>query len=137
MTLNFISIISVIAIFQSILLSFFFFHNKKGSRLSNKIFGSLLCAYALYITINFLKKSTAGTYFLNVQYPILYLVGEVILIVGPLLYLYIRTTRDPGFQLKKQHLFHLIPFILSDIIISLNIYITYPKFSMASPLLIL
>ena len=128
MELNFISIISIIAIFQSVLLSFFFFINKKGSRLSNKIFGSLLGAYALYITINFLKKSTAGNYFLNVQYPILYLAGEVILIVGPLLYFYIRATRDPSFQFKKQHLFHLVPFLLSDIIIGLNIYNTYPNF---------
>jgi AraC-like DNA-binding protein len=110
MTLSFFAILTIISMFLATILSLFFFVNKKGFILENKILAILLLIFDLQIFYSFATSTFAFQYFLEWHKP-LFLIRQISFLTGPLIYLYVNSF------LKRKDIFnvrfsiHLLPFI--------------------------
>jgi AraC-like DNA-binding protein len=103
-----LSILSTIVLFQFVLLSFFLFTVKKGRRLSNFLLGSFLLLLAINIADGLL---TYHKFFL--RFPELALIEDcLILLYGPLIFIYTRSVIYKDFSLTIGLWLHSVPFIL-------------------------
>ncbi len=109
MTLNIYNVISIIAIFQSAFLSAFFFQHRKGIITSNRIFGTILVIFALYVAYIFTMSMGAGTIFMK-HYSIIYLMSQISFLFGQLLFFYIKSVINVEFQIHRRDALHFIPF---------------------------
>jgi AraC-like DNA-binding protein len=109
MPLNFFTILTIISIFLAMILSLFFFVNKRGVIHENKILAILLMIFNLQIFYSFATSSFAWQFFLDWHKP-LFLVRQTSFLIGPLLYLYVNSF------LKRKDVFdyrltvHFLPF---------------------------
>ncbi len=109
MTYNFFTILTIISIFLTMILSLFFFVNKRGFILENKILAILLVVFNLQIFYSFATSSFAWQYFIDWHKP-LFLIRQASFLIGPLLYLYVNSF------LKRKNVFdfrqsvHFLPF---------------------------
>ena len=118
MKLGIVHILGIIAIFQSLVLSLFFFTNKKGNSLSNKIFGALLFNFAVIISYSF--SNSIGIYKSFIEYSSLFfIVDQTAFLIGPLLYFYIKSLLTNNFAFEKKDLIHLTPFVIAVILFPL------------------
>ena len=114
MTLNFFTLLTIISLFLTMILSSFFFVNKRGFPLENKILAILLLVFNLQIFYSFATSTFAFQYFLDWHKP-LFLVRQTSFLIGPLLYFYV------NYFLKRMDIFnfrntiHFLPFIGSVI----------------------
>ena len=114
MTFNTLHIISIIAIFQSILMALFFSQNKKSPRTSNILLSSLLIVFSLLVScslivsLNLLRNSQTYS-------KLVLLFGQTAFLVGPLLFLYIRSLLNMNFSFSKYDWLHFIPFVIAII----------------------
>jgi len=113
-------------------MAFFFLQNKKSPQRSNILLSSLLIVFSLLVScslivsLNLLKNS-------HTYSKLVLLFGQTAFLVGPLLFLYIRSLLDMNFSFNKYDWLHFIPFIIAFIysigviqtILRLNIW-TYP-----------
>jgi len=112
MTVNTLQIASIITIFQSVLMAFFFLQNKKCPQRNNILLSSLLIVFSLLVScslivsMSLLKNSQTYT-------KIVLLFGQTAFLVGPLLYLYIRSLLNMNFSFNKYDWLHFIPFIIA------------------------
>jgi AraC-like DNA-binding protein len=119
MTLNFFNALTIISVFITLTLSFFFFVNKRGFTLENKILAILLTIFNLQVIYSFTTSSFAYQYFMDWHKP-LFLLRQTSFLTGPLLYFYINSF------LKRKDFFnayasiHFLPFVSA--IIFLLIY---------------
>ena len=100
-----------ISLFLYLLFAIFLFTQKKGNRLSNKIFAGF-CLLEVLIIISDLVYT-----FRDAVYEIFPSYLEVILessyfLIGPFLFFYTRSLTKKNFRFKGAHLFHLIPFFV-------------------------
>ena len=104
-----IKILSGIAIFQSILISFFLFTQKRGSSLRKNILAVLLLSFALFVSGTVMLLYFGDTA-VNRHWG--HLLNLSIFLTAPLLYFYFNSyVSNSSFDLKKDGL-HLIPFAL-------------------------
>ncbi|MFZ4523255.1 MAG: helix-turn-helix transcriptional regulator [Bacteroidales bacterium] len=103
------TILTIISVFLTLILSMFFFANKRGFILENKILALLLMVFSLQIFYSFATSSFAWQYFLD-WHKSLFLVRQTSFLIGPFIYLYVTSF------LKKRDLFdyrvtaHFLPF---------------------------
>ncbi len=115
MNVNLLQILSIIAIFQAILMAVFFLLNKKSNRSSSLILSSmlfvfsLLCIYSLLISFDEVKRDPAYQKYI-------FLLGNMSFFVGPLLFFYIKSLLNDSFSFKAKYWFHFLPFIIATII---------------------
>ena len=108
MKMDIITVLSVISITLFVLLGIFLLFSKKGNRAANIILGCFFVLWALDFLDGILML---GGFFL--QYPSAALWTEpLVLLYGPLIYMYTLYATDNTSRLSKTHLFHLIPFAL-------------------------
>ena len=107
-----IGILDIFFFFTALLLllfSLFLLTQKKGKRLSNFILAVFLLSKAFsiinYLIMHFQIKNP-HIYFILLPFIFLY---------GPSLYFYVRSLAYRDFSFKRQHAFHLIPFLLISI----------------------
>ncbi len=112
MKFQLIHIAALIAIFQSLFLSLFFFTNKRGNRSGNRIFASLLLVFSINIGYSFTLSEGMLQYFYQYGREISYF-GQVSLLIGPLLYFYVKSLLIPNFTLHKKDLIHTLLFFSS------------------------
>ncbi len=109
MILNLFTILTVISIFITMILSLFFFVNKRGFINENKIFAILLLIFNLQIFYSFATSSFDFKFFME-WHKLLFLVRQTSFLTGPLIYLYVNSF------LKKRDVFdyrmsvHFLPF---------------------------
>ncbi len=114
MKFNTLHIVSIITIFQSILMALFFLLNKKSPRTSNILLSSLLIVFSILVTcslivsLNLLKGSQTYS-------KLVLLLGQTAFLVGPLLFLYIRSLLNMNFSFNKYDWLHFIPFVIAVI----------------------
>lgn len=106
---NLIEITNIIAISFLFLFSLFLISHKKGSKLSNKILGLFLFSTAASL-LNFVLSQKINILSLKI-FLLFWLANSLILLWGPLLYLYIQTVVSHSFLLQRRHALHLIPFL--------------------------
>lgn len=112
MKLQLIHIAALIAIFQCLFLSLFFFTNKKGDSSSNKIFASLLFIFAIYAGYSFTQSVGVDEYFYK-YFLKLYIISQVSFLISPLLYLYVKSLLIPNLKLEKKDIIHALLFLLA------------------------
>ena len=116
MGLKIVEILGIIAIFQSLILSVFFFTHKQGTRVSNRLFAALLFVFAIVVSYSF--ANSRGVYESTAKYAIpLFVVAQTAFLIAPLLYLYIKSLLESSFSLKKIDLLHGLPFIIATIFV--------------------
>jgi AraC-like DNA-binding protein len=131
MTVDLLDIISIITVFQLLLLAAFLVTYKKGRKLSNQILSAFLFSNALLIAnfVLFRLKILALQ-----DFPCFYFIGTTsYFLLMPLLYLYTKSLCYRDFALKRMHLIHLMPFVLCAAFLIIRFYIRSAKLG-ASPI---
>lgn len=109
MALSLFSILTILSVFITLILSVFFFINKKGFIHENKILAILLVVFNIQILYSFATSAFAWRYFME-WHKLLFLMRQTSFLIGPLLYFYVNSF------LKKQHVsdyrlfVHFLPF---------------------------
>lgn len=119
MQFTIIEVVSLITIFQSLLMSVFFFSLKKGNGQSNKILSTILFVFAVLILYTFITNHGASV---NV-YKVAVIGSQAALLIGPLIFLYLYSRLEPKFRFNKKHLIHFLPFILACAYFVIRFYI--------------
>ncbi len=112
MRFNTIQVISILAVFQSLFISFHFARLKKGIRPVNIILSLLMAMFAILIVIALSLTIGLEHILINYHKPV-FLVRQCAFLIGPLLFYYIRIMLNPGFQFKRADFLHIFPFLLS------------------------
>ena len=106
LSLDFVTIIILLAAIQGFFLAFLLFH-KYRNLYANRFLGLLLFSYSFILVHLFLQDS--GFYG---QYPhMLFILISLPLLIGPFHYLYARYLMQPDARFDKMHLVHFLPFI--------------------------
>jgi AraC-like DNA-binding protein len=107
-TWSLIDTINVISVFFLCFFALFLFTHKKGKLVSNKTLGLFLLAWALAL-LNFVlsRPSRLPPSFL----PVFLFMNAFDFVLGPLLYLYVRSVAYRDFIWRKSHLPHALPLI--------------------------
>jgi AraC-like DNA-binding protein len=114
MTFNTLHIACIITIFQSILMAIFFFQNKKSPQTSNILLSSLLVIFSILIGCSLIISLALGMrshFYKN----LVIILGQAAFLVGPLLFLYIRSLLNINFTFNRRHVLHFIPFLFATI----------------------
>ncbi|MCK5149261.1 AraC family transcriptional regulator [bacterium] len=104
-------IIGVLALFQTLFLAFTLSRGRQGHAVCRKLFAALLAVFAIQIAFSFTHSLGMGQYFVN-YFKGIFLAGQAGFLIGPLLYLYIRTLIDLKKNPGKQDLWHAVPAIV-------------------------
>jgi AraC-like DNA-binding protein len=121
MNLNYFTILTIISIFLTMILSLFFFVNKRGFIHENKILAILLMIFSLQIFYSFATSSFDFRFFLG-WHKALFLIRQTSFLTGPFIYFYVNSF------LKKKDVFdyrisgHFLPF--TGAVLFLLIYYT-------------
>jgi AraC-like DNA-binding protein len=109
MTLNFFTILTTISLFITAVLSLFFFVNKRGFILENRILAVLLLIFSLQIFYSYTTSFFASEFFLDWHKP-LFLLRQTSLLIGPLIYFYINSFLKRKDIFKYNSYLHFLPF---------------------------
>src|SRR5437868_9405902 len=105
---NFSDILFLLVLFLLLFISIFLFTSDKGRRISNILIGSFFLVICLNLTDSFLLLKQV--YF---QYPAFALWGSnLLLLCGPLIFLYTRSVIYKDFDFTKKKFSHFIPFLV-------------------------
>jgi AraC-like DNA-binding protein len=110
MPLNLFNILTTISVFLTTILSLFFFINKRGYILENKLLAILLIIFNLHIFYSFATSEYSYQYFMD-WHKLLFIVKQTAFLIGPLIYFYVNAF------LKRKDIFnyhtsiHFLPFI--------------------------
>jgi AraC-like DNA-binding protein len=119
--LKFYEIVSLIIVFQFILVSLFLVFQKRGRQLCHYLLAGLLLSMSVFIFhfITWIYRVN-----LYVQCPHVFYVGSsFIFLFGPLLYFYVVTLLDRNFTFRIKHAVHLVPFILHGVYLTLKYHV--------------
>ena len=112
MQLNFINTITVISIFQALILSIgFFFKKKETGRIYNKIFAAIIFVFSLQILVSLSVNYWSYVYFTG-SYKYFYIIYQTAFLISPLIYFYFKSISDINFSFRIFDLLHFLPFIL-------------------------
>ncbi len=103
--------VCIIAIFQALLMAIFLFTFKKGKKQSNIILGFWFSSFAAIVSCSFIVGNYAWEPFID-YHKLIFVVGQLSLLIGPLLYFYAKSLLDENFRFKEDDFIHLLPFIV-------------------------
>jgi AraC-like DNA-binding protein len=112
MTITVLQGASFIAIFQAVFMAVFFLQHTKSPRLSNVFLAlmllifSVINASSLYLNIAKLKMSEE-------HHILLFFLGHLAFLIGPLLYLYVNSLLDGQYKYRAKEWAHAIPFVVA------------------------
>jgi AraC-like DNA-binding protein len=110
--MDIISIIILLGIVQGFFVGLLYITKKSGNIRANKFVGVLFLTFSISIMHFFFHRM--GIYY---EYPHLFGISmPVLFLFGPLFFFYVKLLINKNYQLKKEHLFHLLPFIFCIII---------------------
>ncbi|MCX6285884.1 MAG: AraC family transcriptional regulator [Bacteroidetes bacterium] len=119
MSLTLFNILTVISVFVTLILSLFFFINKRGFILENKILASLLLIFGLQIFYSFATSSFAFQYFLDWHKP-LFLLRQASFLTGPLIWFYVNSFLKKKDVFNARSAVHFLPFVMAVIFLLLT-----------------
>ncbi len=112
-------LIRIVSTIISLLLAFFIFSVKSKNRISNKIFATYLILSAF--------EFTSWSLFINITSNILIFKSQLSYLIMPVFYLYILSVCYADFTLKRKHLWHLIPYIIGNLVMIPRFYLSNPS----------
>jgi len=110
MKFSFLEVASLVAILQSVLMAVFVLQNKKGTRSGNVILASMLVIFSV-ITSCSLFLSIKPLKFDVHYHKVIFILGHLAFLVGPLLYFYIKSLLEFRFSFSKNDWLHILPFV--------------------------
>lgn len=117
--MDFLKTIAIISVFILFLLILFLLTLNSNKKFSNQLFAGYLFLTAIDASGVFIAETIVSLY------PNLEIFRwTVILLNTPLFYLYVLSLCYENFQLKRRHLFHIIPFVFINLILASRIYWT-------------
>ncbi|WP_310555870.1 AraC family transcriptional regulator [Flavobacterium sp.] len=108
---------AMIAIFITLLLSFFLFTIKSSNKLSNRLFGIFLITMAIDLSGFFIFKYTKN--YLNIET----LRITTFLLTMPIFYFYVLSLCYNDFKLKQIHFLHFIPYVILNVVLLPRVYL--------------
>ena len=114
MTLDIFRIISIVSIFQSLLLATVIFTNHKQRSFRNIILACILVVFAILIFSIFTTSIGIWQYFMSYHKPI-FLLRQTALILGPLVYFYILSVFNQRSNLSLADTLHFSPYLFFTI----------------------
>lgn len=115
--MDFLKTIATISVFILFLLILFLLTLKSNKKLPNQLFAGFLFFTAIDASGVFTSEAFVSTY------PNLEIFRWTLILFNiPIFYLYVLSLCYEDFQLKGKHLFHLIPFIIINLILASKIY---------------
>ena len=109
MYLNLLKILFSVLCFQFLFASLFLFQNKKGKALSNKLLATIFSMISIVVINLYLI-----IFDIEVKIPQLLFIDDTFMFAyGPLLYLFTQSVLFKNYRLKKKHIVHFLPFIVS------------------------
>lgn len=109
MEFNLIQVISIIAIFQAVFISVFFFTVKKSEKILNRVLSVFLFFFAILMTTSLWETHGIVYSFPQFHKPVL-LIRQIGLLTGPLMFYFVRSFININFKFRSSEFFHLIPF---------------------------
>ncbi|WP_456315264.1 helix-turn-helix domain-containing protein [Pseudomonas shirazensis] len=114
---SFLSVMSAMSVFVSLLLAFFLLTVKTENKLANRLFTLYLLFFAIdnigiFINVDFIKD----------HFNLEFFRWSISSLIIPVFYLYIISVCFTDFRLKTKHLLHAIPFILTNLVFALRLY---------------
>jgi len=119
--LGLIDIINIIVLFQLAIFIFFLSGREKTKKSTNRLLMYFLF-FQMMLYLNgecFLQFK----FFYNLFPHVFYVGAPFIFLVGPSLYLYIKSIAFSDFQLEKKDIFHIIPFVLAVLYFTIIFYV--------------
>jgi len=111
MKFNLIQTAGLIAIVLSCIIALYFIQTRKEKTRKNMLLSGLLLVYAVMIICSLILSSGINSHLFTWAH----IGNQSVFLVGPLLYLFIKTQLNPEFQITKKQIFHGIPFIIATI----------------------
>ena len=111
MKISLLQAASLIAVLQSLLMAVISLQNKKGGHTGNIILASMLAIFSI-VTGCSLFLSIDPIRFNAHYHKLLFMLGHLAFLVGPLLYFYVKSLLDYQFTLSKRDLYHALPFVI-------------------------
>lgn len=113
-------ILSVIAVFQAVLITFYLFIQKRGTKVRRYILGAILLTFAVFVT-----GTTVLLY--NHDYYVGHILNLAIFLTAPLLYFYFRSYTSENFHISTRTLVHFLPFTFVFLLMSYEVMILGQK----------
>lgn len=108
-TIDIVSLVNLFGVVYAVLFSLIVLKYKMGQKTTQRILAGLMLSLGVIIMASFLITSEAYYY-----YPHLFKMAPLFyLLVGPLLYFYIKSLTEKGFHFRPFHILHLAPFVLN------------------------
>jgi len=108
MKFDFLSLLTIIIVFQLLFISLFLFTSKRGKSLSNKLLG----LFFFFIAINFVDILFTVQGLQDYYHQIAQLDLAVLLLLGPLFFFYTKTIVYQDFRFRIKSIFHFFPFVI-------------------------
>ncbi|CAL2058593.1 HTH araC/xylS-type domain-containing protein [Tenacibaculum sp. 190524A05c] len=109
--------VGILATFITLLFAMFIFSVKAENKLSNRLFGAFLIISSIetagFFIHDFVTMSLSFFMFKNTSYYLL----------TPVFYLYVCSVCYSDFKLEKKHLWHLLPFIIGNLVMTPRFYL--------------
>jgi len=93
----------------------------------------MLCIFAIYVAFAFSMSFGAGESLIK-YYNVLFVLSQLVFLLGPLLYFYSKSVIDFQFRLKKKDLFHSVPFFVAILVSTVEVYFLNYHLGWQSPL---
>ncbi len=110
MSLSLFNLLVFITVFQGIILATIFFFRRTGNSLSNKLFALIILIFIINLFDAFARSTIAYQYFME-YHKVIYVFSQVAFLIGPLIYLYVKSLNDFSYALSFKSFFHIIPFV--------------------------
>lgn len=107
------NVILIAVAFQYLFFAVFLFSQRKGRFISNNLFAAFMLFNGWVLVGWFLIDFK--TVLLQYPYPILISENSIYFLIPPLFFLYVISLTYKGFEFKKIHLIHMIPFLIDFI----------------------
>lgn len=107
----------VLATFITLLFAIFVFSVKAENKLSNRLFGAFLIVSSI---------ETAGFFiheYITVTLSFFMFKNTIYYLLTPLFYLYVCSVCYSDFKLEKKHLWHLLPFVIGNLVMTPRFYL--------------
>jgi AraC-like DNA-binding protein len=112
MTLNFFTLLTIISAFLTTVLSLFFFVNKRGFVLENKLLAILMMIFNLQIFYSFSTSSFCYQYFME-WHKQLFLIRQTSFLIGPLIFFYVNSFLKRKDIINYRTSLHFLPFTIA------------------------
>ncbi|CAD0009465.1 helix-turn-helix domain-containing protein [Flavobacterium salmonis] len=116
--ISFLTGMAKISVFVSLLLAFFLLTVKTKNKLANRLFAFYLIFFAIDNSGIFIDEE-----FIKSHFNLEFFRWSVCTLILPAFYLYVLSVCFADFRLKAKHLLHLIPFIITNIVFVLRLYL--------------